>query len=294
MADYIIGIDGGGTGCRAAIADLSGKILGTGQSGPANIMTDMETSVVNILAATDAALKSAGLPENSYSNLTACLGLAGANVSGVAEKLQQALPFARSQILSDGIIALQGAIGDQDGVVVILGTGSVYISRDNNQITMKGGWGFKVSDLGGGARLGQKLLEEALLSFDGIHPRTALADAVLAHFDNEPHAIVRFAHDAKPNDFGQFAPMIFEYAKHNDPLAGKILQQSVEIIETTLDAVMHDHQPVLSLIGGLGALYGPRLSAHYQPRLRAPQNDALSGAVALAHKFYNQHAAPEA
>lgn len=285
MADYIIGIDGGGTGCRAAIADCSGKIIGTGKSGPANIMTDMNTAIVNILAATDAALQAAGLPEKSYNRLTACLGLAGANVSGVAEELQKALPFMQSNVVSDGIIALQGAIGDQDGVVVILGTGSVYISRKNNIITMKGGWGFKVSDLGGGARLGQKLIEESLLAYDDIHPRTPLSNALLAHFGNEPHAIVRFAHDARPNDFGCFAPMVFDYAKQNDPLAEKILRQSVETIEAALDATMSDDQPVLSLIGGLGALYGTRLSQKYQPRLRIPQADALAGAVALAAKL---------
>ncbi|WP_439272244.1 BadF/BadG/BcrA/BcrD ATPase family protein [Pseudochrobactrum sp. HB0163] len=285
MADYIIGIDGGGTGCRAAIADCSGQILGTGTSGPANIMTDMNTAIVNILAATDAALQAARLPEKSYNRLTACLGLAGANVSGVAEELQKALPFMQSNVVSDGIIALQGAIGDQDGVVVILGTGSVYISRKNNIITMKGGWGFKVSDLGGGARLGQKLIEESLLAYDDIHPRTPLSNALLAHFGNEPHAIVRFAHDARPNDFGCFAPMVFDYAKQNDPLAEKILRQSVGTIEAALDAMMSDDQPVLSLIGGLGALYGPRLSQKYQPRLRMPQADALAGAVALAAKL---------
>ncbi len=285
MADYILGIDGGGTGCRAAIADTTGKVLGTGQAGPANIMTDMDISVVNILAATDAALLAAELPVKSYSRITACLGLAGANVSGVAEQLQQALPFARSSVVSDGIIALQGAIGDQDGVVVILGTGSVYISRRNHNVTMKGGWGFKVSDLGGGARLGQKLLEESLLAYDGIYQRTPLSNALLDHFDNEPHAIVRFAHDARPNDFGRFAPMVFEYAAQNDPLAEKILKQSVETIEAALDVSMSDDQPVLSLIGGLGALYGSRLSARYQPRLRTPEADALTGAVALAAKL---------
>ena len=290
MADYIIGIDGGGTGCRAAIADCTGKILGTGQAGPANIMTDMNSSVVSILAATDAALLAAELPVKSYSRITACLGLAGANVSGVAEQLQQALPFARSSVVSDGIIALQGAIGDQDGVVVILGTGSVYISRRNHTVTMKGGWGFKVSDLGGGARLGQKLLEESLLAYDGIYQRTPLSNALLAHFDNEPHAIVRFAHDARPYDFGRFAPMVFEYAAQNDPLAEKILKQSVETIEAALDVVMSDDQPVLSLIGGLGALYGPRLSARYQQRLRTPQADALTGAVALAAKLHSEFA----
>lgn len=288
MVDYIIGIDGGGTGCRAAIADHTGKILGTGQSGPANIITDMDNSVVSILAATDAALLAADLPVTSYQNITACLGLAGANVSGVAEQLQQALPFAKSSVVSDGIIALQGAIGDQDGVVVILGTGSVYISRENKRITMKGGWGFKVSDLGGGARLGQKLIEEALLAYDGIYACTPLCNALLAHFNNEPHAIVRFAHDARPNDFGRFAPLVFEYAASNDPLAEKILKQSIETIEAALDAIMHDQQPVLSLIGGLGPLYSPRLSARYQQRLRAPQADALTGAVALAAKLYNK------
>lgn len=291
MADYILGIDGGGTGCRAAIADTTGKVLGTGQAGPANIMTDMDISVVNILAATDAALLAAELPVKSYSRITACLGLAGANVSGVAEQLQQALPFARSSVVSDGIIALQGAIGDQDGVVVILGTGSVYISRRNHTVTMKGGWGFKVSDLGGGARLGQKLLEESLLAYDGIYQRTPLSNALLDHFDNEPHAIVRFAHDARPNDFGRFAPMVFEYAAQNDPLAEKILKQSVETIEAALDVSMSDDQPVLSLIGGLGALYGPRLSARYQPRLSAPEADALTGAVALAAKLNSKAAA---
>lgn len=288
MAKFIIGIDGGGTGCRAAIADASGKILGIGKSGPANIMTDMDSSVISILTATDAALSEANLPAKSYSQITACLGLAGANVSGVAEQLQQALPFARSSVVSDGIIALQGAIGDQDGVVVILGTGSVTISRENKRITMKGGWGFKVSDLGGGARLGQKLLEESLLAHDGIYERTALANALLTQFNNEPHAIVRFAHDARPNDFGRFAPMIFEYAAKNDALAEKIINQSVAAIEAALDASMSENQRVLSLIGGLGALYGPRLSPRYKQRLHAPLADALSGAVALAAKLHNE------
>ena len=46
---YLLGIDGGGTGCRAALADLSGNVLGTGKSGSANIMTDMNTARLNIL-----------------------------------------------------------------------------------------------------------------------------------------------------------------------------------------------------------------------------------------------------
>ncbi len=56
---YLLGIDGGGTGCRAALADMSGQVLGTGKSGSANIMTDMNTARLNILDATEAALADA-------------------------------------------------------------------------------------------------------------------------------------------------------------------------------------------------------------------------------------------
>ena len=30
-----LGIDGGGTGCRAVVADATGRVLGTGAAGPA-------------------------------------------------------------------------------------------------------------------------------------------------------------------------------------------------------------------------------------------------------------------
>ncbi|HEX2147691.1 MAG TPA: N-acetylglucosamine kinase, partial [Pseudorhizobium sp.] len=33
MAAYFVGIDGGGTSCRAAVADAQGRILGRGRSG---------------------------------------------------------------------------------------------------------------------------------------------------------------------------------------------------------------------------------------------------------------------
>ncbi|MDE3240946.1 MAG: ATPase, partial [Paracoccaceae bacterium] len=57
-----LGIDGGGTGCRAAVADARGRILGRGKAGPANIVTDPDGARANILAATVAALGSHGSP----------------------------------------------------------------------------------------------------------------------------------------------------------------------------------------------------------------------------------------
>ncbi|SFJ32463.1 glucosamine kinase [Phyllobacterium sp. CL33Tsu] len=285
--NYLVGIDGGGTSCRAALADAGGRILATGKSGSANIMTDMNTARLNILGATEAAFTAAGVSTSLVASASAVLGLAGANVGGNGAQLQAMLPFKNALVYSDGVIALQGALGDADGTVVIVGTGSVYVTRSGEEIRFAGGWGFKVSDLGGGARLGRDLLEETLLAYDGFHPSSALTDAVMRRFGGNPHQIVQFAHSASPGDFGTFAPMLFEYASLEDPVAVALIGRSVRNIEEGLDAVMPSDESRLSLLGGLGSLYGPLLSPRYKARLQEPLNDPLTGAVQLAVHYFS-------
>jgi N-acetylglucosamine kinase-like BadF-type ATPase len=283
---YLLGIDGGGTGCRAALADMNGQVLGTGKSGSANIMTDMDTAHLNILDATEAALAAAQIDSSAITSISAVLGLAGANVGGNGTQLQAMLPFKNSLVYSDGVVALQGALGDHDGTVVILGTGSAFVTRSGSESRFAGGWGFKDSDLGGGARLGRDLLEEALLAYDKFHPASPLTHAIMERFGGNPHRIVQFAHSARPSDFGSFAPMVFEYASQEDAVALAILRKTVGQIEEGLDAIMAGTPARLSLLGGLGPLYGPLLSPHYRAKLQEPLNDALTGAVQLAVKKF--------
>ncbi len=209
MTEFFIGVDGGGTGCRAVVAGGDGAILGSGRSGSANIVTDPQTALVNVTKAIDNAFDDAGLSKAHYAASHAVLGLAGGNVEGAGTPIEQALPFAHSNVEFDGVIALQGALGDQDGTVAILGTGTAYIMRREGQIHMVGGWGFPLSDLGSGARLGQSLLQESLLVHDGIHPRSPLTTDILDEFGNNPDNLVEFAWTAKPGDFGKYAPRVF-------------------------------------------------------------------------------------
>ena len=43
--DLFLGVDGGGTQCRARLADRAGRILGEGIAGPANIRLGLEASL---------------------------------------------------------------------------------------------------------------------------------------------------------------------------------------------------------------------------------------------------------
>ncbi len=39
--NFVLGIDGGGTSCRAALATVDGAVVGRAKSGAANIRTDL-------------------------------------------------------------------------------------------------------------------------------------------------------------------------------------------------------------------------------------------------------------
>lgn len=286
MPHYILGIDGGGTSCRAAVAGVDGRILGRGKSGAANILTDPDNALLHIVGAAKAAFEEAGIDPEGFTTTDALVGVAGSNAGDAVHYVKKRLPFAHSDIESDGLIALQGALGDHDGAVAILGTGSIYISRKGEDVSYIGGWGFKVGDLGSGARLGHALLQESLLAHDGIHPSSPLTEEVMTEFEQSPSAVVEFARLASPGGFGRYAPKVFAHAERHDPVALALLKAAAQTIDEALDVVVARGGRRISLLGGLAPLYRPWLAERHQPLFVEPEADALTGSVALAAKRF--------
>ncbi|MET0746674.1 MAG: BadF/BadG/BcrA/BcrD ATPase family protein [Rhizobium sp.] len=282
MTRYAIGIDGGGTSCRAALADISGTILGRGKAGAANIMSDPDGAIVNIVAAARAAFADAGMGPEGLASSTAVLGVAGANVGSYGARVQATLPFARTQVVTDSLIALAGALGHEDGVVGAFGTGSVYSARRNGVVREIGGWGFVVGDQASGARIGRDLLELSLLVHDGVRPPTPLTWLVMGQFDNDPQQVVAFAHDAKPKDFASYAPLVFDHAIQQDDIAVQIVRKAASDIDRTLDALLWPDCRAVCLLGGLAEAYRSWLSPAHRALLMTPKADALQGAVSFA------------
>ena len=74
---FFMGVDGGGTGCRARIEDMTGRVLGTGIAGPAALRLGVQTALDEVLVACLAALAEAGLGEDVLRLVHAVVGLAG-------------------------------------------------------------------------------------------------------------------------------------------------------------------------------------------------------------------------
>ena len=84
----------------------------------------------------------------------AVLGLAGANLGDVAQRLKRSLPFTHSYVTDDRETTLRGALAGPDGCLAAVGTGLFFCGQSAGVIQSIGGWGFTVSDDGSGARLG--------------------------------------------------------------------------------------------------------------------------------------------
>ncbi|EEW26520.1 BadF/BadG/BcrA/BcrD ATPase family protein [Rhodobacter ferrooxidans] len=275
-----LGIDGGGTKCRAAIADASGRILGQAQTGSANIASNADAARDNILAATTQALTEAIGAQGvaaELPRLTAVMGLAGANIPSSSARLQAALPFA-ARIISDAVIAVKGALLGGDGVVASLGTGSVFAVQRAGVVRQIGGWGFILGDEGSGAWLGRALLSRALRSVDGLVPQTPLLTAVIAELGG-PDRVVTFARDSRPADFAGFALRI---AASDDVAAREIMTQAEADVGAAIALLQGDRPVPLVFLGGLGASYAPRFAGRYQ--IAEPLGSALNGALWLARQ----------
>jgi len=93
---FLLGIDGGGSQCRARLCAMSGARLGEGVGGPANIRLGIEQSFGSVLQATTQCMSAAGLALYDLDRIVACLALAGASEPGhLMRPCDTLIPIAR-------------------------------------------------------------------------------------------------------------------------------------------------------------------------------------------------------
>lgn len=281
-----LGIDGGGSTCRARLCDTGGNILGEGRAGAANTLLGVESVFSEIEAAATAALGAAGLGAETLPRLHAGLGLAGLSLESERARLRShAHPFATAAIETDAHIACLGAFGGRDGAILVVGTGTCGCAILDGEEKTVGGWGFAVGDQGSGAAIGRAAVREAVLAHDKVIPETAMTTAVMKHFDGSPEQAVLWAQTAQPRDYAAFAPQVLEMAASGDVAARRILQRAVQALGRFVRALVDRGAPQVALVGGLAGPIAPWLPEDITKFLVRPSGDALDGAILLARRY---------
>lgn len=279
----LLGVDGGGTKCRARLSAASGKTLAEAVAGPANIRFGLETSFAAIFQAGGECLQRAGLSNRDLPRVIACFALAGASeptYRTLAERHRH--PYGNAVVTTDAHAACLGAHAGRDGAIIIVGTGSIGWGEVGGRHVRVGGWGPAVSDEGSGAWLGREAVRRVLWGHDGRIPWSDFLRTLFAKFKSDPHAIVRWSSRASPRGWAVLAPLVVDYAAKGDPAAVELMQMGAEHIDAVARLLVSAGGARLAIVGGLAQAMEPWLAPETRRHLVRPAGDALEGALRLA------------
>ena len=289
MVDYLIGIDGGGSGTRALVQRIHGETVGTGSAGPSALGQGVPQAWDNVQAAVRRAFEGAGLSMPTWNRCALAAGLSGVSHAPWREAFLAADPgLARLEAETDSFTMLFGAHGGQPGVIVIAGTGSIAeaLRADGSRATV-GGWGFRVDDEGSGGWLGLQAVRHGLAAFDGRVNASPLARRVWMHCGDEREPLQDWCEQSGQFEYAQLARAVFE-CESTDPVAARLLQEATAALEDLVLAIDPRGRLPVAMAGSIGERLASRMRPALRSRLVPARAGAAEGALMLARRLLEE------
>lgn len=296
---YVAGVDGGGTHTTVALADERGREI-VRREGPAGIVDPRrpEASAAVVAELVREAIREAGAEAPPAA---LCAGLAGVGNEterdAVAAALRGLGVAELVQVTGDEVIALEGTLGADPGILLIAGTGSVAFGRaEDGRVERCGGWGMIVGDEGSGYAIGRSALRAALQAVDGRGAPTRLLQELLDSLALPgPRAIPSWVGKAEKRDVAALVPLVIRCADDlRDEVALSLLDTGARDLATHAVALAErlgpwSDGPSVVFHGGLlgYARLASRVTEEFTSRFpgsrrRDPAADAVTGALRMA------------
>jgi N-acetylglucosamine kinase-like BadF-type ATPase len=233
-AMHVLGIDAGGTKTVCLLANERGDVRAEARGGGANLQSSGELEVEKVLHhVMEAALaQHPDYPEVRPAAI--CLGIAGVDRPDDAEAVRgimRRIGFqTQTLVVNDALVALVAGAGDEPGVVVVAGTGSIAYARNAaGQAARAGGWGYLLGDEGGGFWIGRSALAAVVRQFDGRGPATLLTAMVLEHMRlSSPTELIHeiYYRDLQRHAIAGLAGLVQRATDAGDAVAAQILKRA--------------------------------------------------------------------
>ncbi|MBV9842764.1 MAG: ATPase [Sphingomonadaceae bacterium] len=278
---WLLGIDGGGTSCRARLTDGRGRLLGEGRAGSANVFSDPDASWRAIELAGSIAYREAGIDPGERRHTAACLGLAGLDPLDPRAPADWPLEMFHSCVVeTDALVALRGAFAGEDGAVLVIGTGSVGFAIVGGRRFAVGGYGALVSDEGSGNWLGREAVRQMLWCVDGRQAWSPFTHTLREKLGSSQNTI-GWARSATPADFARLAPDVLAAASAGDETATAIVRHGAMLLDGMIARLARSGAKRICLLGGLSISMASWLEFG-DIAVTQPRGDALDGAIRLA------------
>lgn len=244
---FVLAVDGGGTKTKVLCANLEGKVVGEGESGPTNLtVTSTGAAAFNLREAIRQA--TAPLGENPHFAVLS-MGLAGMDTPKEQDEARamfsQVLQWYQLDtftLVNDIHIALESGTDAVEAVALIAGTGSNCFGRNAQGETAKtGGMDYLLTDQGSGYDLGRRTLREAIKSFDGRAPKSLLEKLVAEHFHIESLASLKdkvYNPHLTKAQVAQLATLCEQAYQQGDSMAQQLLTDAATQLRIMIYAVV--------------------------------------------------------
>jgi len=307
----VIGVDAGGTTTRAVLATGEGRVVGFGRGGSGNpTSSGIPAALAEVRGAIGAALAGGGANLSDVSGIVVAMAGHDAH-GGTSEWILDPLReegFAGLLTFESDLLAMyaSGSVAPV-GYGVVCGTGASAVRVERGRIVATAdGLGWLLGDRGSGFWIGRAAAVAAVAELDGLGPATALTVRVLQAAgiagegartrgrEGRPaglEQLARVLYAQRPVQLSAFAPLVFDAAEEQDPVAERILADAGEQLVRSVELVQTAPGPVV--VGGSIVLRpGPpqhMLRAHVaaafgdQPFVLVDSGAAGSTMLALRH-----------
>ena len=249
-----IGIDGGGTKTKFVLYDENGQSLKEIVDDSVHVLTQDYQKCIDILRTNVNAL-------DPTHQAFIVAGLAGyGNQEELKRKIEDIcrIAFLGYQYLlyNDVQIAMIGALGGKNGIVVIAGTGSIAFSYLNGQTKRCGGWGYQLGDEGSAFWIGNQLISKYCQQVDGRMSKTQLYHKIKeeCHLDHD-YDMIRYRNllSHERGDIAQLAKINSILAQEGEINAIEIYREAAYQLSRLIRTLALDFQDTVtvSYIGGV-------------------------------------------
>ncbi len=244
--DYVLCIDGGGSKTILQVLDAQGRLIDLRKNNAKLEKIEAASSNINnvgkegVKAVFHSLFNDVQIDDGSTTIadiLPYCRVVAGIAGTGLLENKQSIIALfeeygiRREHILlmSDAELALQ--LIDDEGIILISGTGSVCFGKKNNTVYRVGGLGRILGDEGSGYQIGLQALKAAFAEEYGWGTPTSLTPALKEFFNvTELKTLISKINlgEMQPSKIASTAPLVFNEAWQGDSIANEIISSAAK------------------------------------------------------------------
>jgi len=242
-------VDGGGTALKVWKQTDKGKMrLVKCVAGNFNVQIGQQAHILKTLTQT----------AKHSSDHTILIGLAGLSDEterhALEEKLRTKATFKNKTIhlMNDWELQLELHFPNQDGMIAVLGTGSVFAAKIDGKRLRVGGYGRWIGDCGSGMAIGLRALWQYLRLLDGFFEDEHFRKAMHRQFKDREDTLRKVYQEQV--QVQTLAPQIVALAAKGNPTARAILETEAQCVADFVGLLKKKtaqaHLP-LKLCGGL-------------------------------------------